>query len=102
MQISIHSCPDCKTAFHISPLFANNEVILKYVDFTKAVTGRFHMPLNTLFIDSIRFIVMWPHCFPMVAKPDYWPTYKGEIIWHNDQMQRINNVVPKASVSQLK
>ena len=61
MQLSLHSCPDCNIAFHISPLLANNEAILKYVDFTKAVTWRFHMPLNTPSIDSIRVFVMCPH-----------------------------------------
>ena len=65
MQLSLHSCPDCNTAFHISPLLANNEAILKYVDFTKAMIGRFHMSLSTSFIDSIIFVVICPHIWPL-------------------------------------
>ena len=34
--------------------------------------------------------------FPLVAKPDYWPAYDGEIVWHNDQMRRNKKVRPKS------
>ena len=34
--------------------------------------------------------------FPLVAKPDYWPAYDGEIVWHNDQMRRNKKGRPKS------
>lgn len=31
---------------------------------------------------------VYNNAFPVVAKEDYWPTFEGEIVWHNDQMRR--------------
>ena len=62
------------TAFHISPLLANNESILKHVDLTKVVTGRFRMPLKKSFIDSIRFFIMWPRHCPLSYNLDHFST----------------------------
>lgn len=31
---------------------------------------------------------MYNNHFPVVENEDYWPTYQGEIVWHNENMQR--------------
>src|SRR3954468_19010893 len=64
MQTSLYTCCVCNTEFHRLPLVANKVAIRKYVALTKAITGRFRMPLKTPFIDSTRFVVMWPHLAP--------------------------------------
>ncbi|CAK8572232.1 unnamed protein product [Lathyrus sativus] len=40
--------------------------------------------------------------FPVVASEDYWSTYHGDTIYHNENMRRNKKAIPKARELKLK
>src|SRR4051812_19177537 len=31
---------------------------------------------------------VYNNAFQVMAREDYWPAYEGDVVWHNDNMQR--------------
>ncbi|XP_058733795.1 uncharacterized protein LOC131605461 [Vicia villosa] len=55
---------------------------------------RYVLTLLSLIYKTDTLLGVYNNAFLVMAKEDYWPSYKGEVVWHNDMMQRKKKGLP--------